>query len=89
MGVRERRLGGKGGEKKKDAPSLEGRERARGIKRRFIGSSTTKAKGEDRVRPYTFCLKENVSYIRDKGGNREGENEEEDEDEVLLKGKGD
>lgn len=62
---------GEGGEKKKDAPSLEGRERARGIKRRFIGSSTTKAKGEDRERPYTFYLKENVSYIRDKGGKRE------------------
>lgn len=55
---------------------MEGRERARGIKRRFIGSSTTKAKGEEdrereRERPWTFYLKENVSYIRNKGGNRE------------------
>lgn len=38
-----------------------------------------------------FCLKENVSYIRDKGGNSEKERKEkeEDEDRVLLKGKGD
>lgn len=26
-------------------------------------------RGEDRERPYMFCLKQNVSYIRDKGGN--------------------
>lgn len=84
VGVRERRLGGKGGEKKKDAPSLEGRERARGIKRTFYwkqhdeseGSERVKRdeadRGEDRERPCMFCLKENVSYIRNKGGNREG-----------------
>lgn len=33
----------------------------------------------DRERPYVFCLRENVSYIRYKGG-------KEDEDEILLKG---
>lgn len=53
---------GEGGEKKKDAPSLEGRERARGIKRRFIGSRTTKAKGEDRERPYVLFEGERILY---------------------------